>query len=263
MTTPFSEHLELGDFHIYAGDGHYHSAAVHEKKIEDKKYPVQHFYAINMRTGTMHHIDVARPAAGKKKEHDIRALKRLDIDTLRMGAPTGKKVLWVYDRAIIDFNQWYKWKHGSGIYVITREKKNMKLKVIGNYDFDQEDPRNNGVVDDQMVANSSGTMIRRVIYIDPVSGKRYRFLTNVFNIPPGLIAFLYKERWNIEKVFDEVKNKLHEKKAWATTYTAKCQQARFIAITHNLLLIFEHNLERDEGITDEKVKHKRQGETQR
>ncbi len=255
---PFSVHSELDDFEIYAGDGHYHSAAVHEKKIEDKKYPIQHFYAINMRTETMHHIDVARPAAGKKKEHDIKAFKRFDIDTLRMEAPTGKKVIWVYDRAIIDFDQWYKWKHGSGIYVITREKSNMKLMIIGKYEYDKTDPRNNGVVSDQMVSNCSGTMVRRVTYVDPVSGTKYYFLTNEFNIPPGLIAFLYKERWNIEKVFDEVKNKLHEKKAWATSYTAKCQQAKFIAINHNLLLIFEHNLERDEDITDEKVKLKRQ-----
>jgi hypothetical protein len=255
---PFSAHPELDGFDIHAGDGHYHKAAVHEKKIDNKKYPVQHFYSINMRTRTMHHLDVARPAKGKKKEHDITALKRFDKKVLRMKAPKGKKVIWVYDRAVIDFLQWYNWKHNDGIYVITREKAGMALRILGKYDFDREDPRNIGVIDDQMIANSGGTMIRRVIYVDPVSGKKYNFLTNEFSIPPGLIAFMYKERWNIEKVFDEVKNKLHEKKAWATSYTAKCIQAKFIAITHNLLLIFEHYLEEEEGITDEKVKYKRQ-----
>jgi hypothetical protein len=254
----FAEHSELDGFEIFAGDGHYHSAAVHEKKIDGKVYPTQHYYGINLRTRSMHHLDVARPAKGKKKEHDMKALKRLDIDILRMGTPTGKKVLWSYDRAIVDFDQWYKWKHGSGIYVVTREKANMNLQVIGKFDFDRNDPRNNGVLDDQMIANCGGTMIRRVIYVDPVSGKTYHFLTNEFTIPPGLIAFLYKERWNIEKVFDEVKNKLHEKKAWATSDTAKCMQAKFIAITHNLLLILECYLEKNEGITDEKVKRKRQ-----
>ena len=254
---PFARHPELDGFEIYAGDGHYHSAAVHEKKIDDKIYPVQHFYAINMRTRTMHHLDVARPVEGKKKEHDIKALKRFDREVLRMGAPVGRKVIWSYDRAIIDFLQWYAWKRW-GVYVITREKKNMDLRVIGNYDFDRNDPRNNGVVSDQMIANGGETMIRRVIYVDPVSGKKYRFLTNEFTIPPGLIAFIYKERWNIEKRFDEVKNKLEEKKSWATSYAAKCQHAKFIALTQNLLLLFEHKLERDEGITDEKVIRKRQ-----
>jgi len=30
---------------------------------------------------------------------------------------------------------------------------------------------------------------------------------------PGLIAFLYKLRWDVEKVFDQLKNKLNEQKA--------------------------------------------------
>ncbi|OVE82194.1 hypothetical protein BVY04_01615 [bacterium M21] len=120
----------------------------------------------------MHHLDVARPATGKKKEHDIKALKRLDRKVLRMGAPTGKKVLWVYDRAIIDFIQWSKWKNGAGIYVVTREKSNMNLEIIGKYEFDSNDPRNHGVIDDQMVGNSKGTMVRRIIYIEPVSGTK-------------------------------------------------------------------------------------------
>ena len=31
------------------------------------------------------------------------------------------------------------------------------------------------------------------------------------NIRPGVIAFLYKLRWDVEKVFDQLKNKLEEK----------------------------------------------------
>ena len=57
-------------------------------------------------------------------------------------------------------------------------------------------------------------------------------------IPPGLIAWLYQMRWDIEpersgdswpsspetcqqKSYDEVKNKFHEQKAWASSPTAK------------------------------------------
>lgn len=254
---PFAEHSELDLFDIYAGDGHYHNSAVHDKKVEGKICPVQHFYAINMRTESMHHLDVARLAKGKKREHDMSALKRLDYKALRMGTPKGRKVLWSYDRACIDFSQWSKWKR-KGIYFLTREKVKMKLQVLGSYDFDRDDPRNAGVVGDQAVATRNGTKVRRIIYVDPVNGTAYFFLTNEFTIPPGLLAFIYKERWNIEKVFDEVKNKLQETKAWATTDTAKCQQAKFIALTHNLMLIFERYLEREEGIIDEKIVRKRQ-----
>ena len=250
---PFSSHPELNDFEIFAGDGHYHGASVHEERIGGKKYPVQHFYSVDMRTRSVHHLDVARPASGKKKEHDLKALKRFSKKVLRMGVTTGKKVLWSYDRACIDFNYWYDLKHMAGIYFLTREKDNMKLMILGENEFDRNDPRNAGVIDDQMVGNSSGSMIRRIIYIDPVSRRKYSFITNELTLPPGILAYIYKERWNLEKVFDEVKNKLHEKKAWAKSDTAKCIQAKFIALTLNLLLIFERTLEAEEGIVDAKV----------
>ena len=41
-------------------------------------------------------------------------------------------------------------------------------------------------------------------------------------LPPGLLAFIYKKRWDIEKVFDQFKNKLMENKAWEKSGNAKC-----------------------------------------
>jgi hypothetical protein len=42
-------------------------------------------------------------------------------------------------------------------------------------------------------------------------------------------------RWDIEKAFDEKKNKLGVIKTWATTPEAKCQQAHFVCMTRNLM----------------------------
>ena len=75
----------------------------------------------------MQHLDVLRPK--DKKENEIHALQRLGGPALRMGEAIGRKVIMVYDRAVIDFREWYKWKKGSGVYVITREKSSMKLIV--------------------------------------------------------------------------------------------------------------------------------------
>ena len=83
----------------------------------------------------------------------------------------------------------------------------------------------------------------------------YRFVTNLSNVSPGLIAYLYKTRWDIEKIFDEVKNKLSEKKAWATSDTAKSMQAQFICLAHNLMLIFEDRLKKP-GV-DNEIENKR------
>lgn len=241
---PFAQFKELDDFDIFAGDGHYHAAAAHDIKKNDKKYPTQHFYAVNLRNQALNHLALADTSGNRKREHDTRALKRLDTDALRQSAPKGRKVLYVWDKAGIDFMQWFKWKYSSGIYFISREKENMDLMMMGDLPFDRKDPINAGVLSYDIVGCSAGVIMHRVKYHCPFSNKKYNFVTSLPDVAPGLIAYLYKCRWDIEKVFDQVKNKLSEKKAWATSDTAKTMQAQFICLSHNLMLIYEKHLKR-------------------
>jgi hypothetical protein len=116
----------------------------------------------------------------------------------------------------------------------SREKKNMELMIMAELGYDKKDPINAGVQNYELVGCSAGVTVHRVVYKCPISGETYSFVTSLTNVPPGLIAYLYKTRWDIEKIFDQVKNKLVEKKAWATSDTAKNMQAQFICIAHNL-----------------------------
>ena len=75
--------------------------------------------------------------------------------------------------------------------------------------------------------------------------------TNEMTLPPGLIAHLYKMRWNIEKSFDEFKNKLHEAKAWGSSENAKRLQAQFLCLAVNLLSLLNHHLESNENVRNE------------
>jgi len=252
---PFAEHVELDCFAIYAADGHFHGSSAHEVPIEGKRYPVGHFFAMNLRTQSMTHLDVARPRW--KREHDITALKRLQADALRMGEPKGRKVIIAYDPAIYDFPQWRKWKQSKGIYILTRMKENTNLLICGDREFDREDPRNVGIVSDQLGGTNSGDILRKIVYIEPTTGKTFVFLTTEMTLPPGLLAFIYKKRWDIEKVFDQFKNKLMENKAWAKSLNGKCIQAQFMVLTHNLTLQLERKIELEEGISDTKVEKKR------
>ena len=54
-----------------------------------------------------------------------------------------------------------------------------------------------------------------------------------------------------QKVYDEFKNKFFEKKAWASSATAKCMQAVFLCLGHNLMVLYERELHQDHGITNE------------
>lgn len=257
---PLAAHAELKDFAVYASDGHYEKAACHAARTPDDKEACGSFFSINLRSHSLSLLDIARPA--RKREHDMTALKRLGSTALRMGEPTGVKVIQVYDPAGIDYAQWHRWK-AKGVYIISREKSSSTAEVVGNRPWDRADPRNIGVLSDDLVGVFCGVLLRRVRYRDPATDTEYSFITSEMTLPPGLIAFLYKLRWDIEKIFDEKKNKLQEKKAWAKTPVARCQQALFLCLAHNLMLLFERCLQSEDGITDDKVQNKRKQRAER
>ena len=78
--------------------------------IVEKKRPVKLVYALNLRTQALSHLVLVlagvndkEPDETRKDEHDMHALKRLDTLAMRQQATVGKKVMYVYDRAAIDF----------------------------------------------------------------------------------------------------------------------------------------------------------------
>ena len=101
-----------------------------------------------------------------------------------------------------------------------------------------------------MAETSKGFEIRQIIYINPADGVQYRYLTNEFTLPAWAIVLLYKHRWDIEKVFDELKTKLEEQRSWASSKEAKIAHALFLCLTHNLMLLLERQLETEEGMID-------------
>lgn len=280
MPDPFAPFKSLEDFDLYAGDGHFVAAACHDKAVPSRnktkskpnnpkpenqkprpettdrplttKYPTGHLYTLDLRTHAMSHLTVADQIQ-RNKEHEMRALKRQTATDLRQGAGKGRKVLYIWDRAGIDFRQWFLWKSQSAIYFLSRQKDNMHPDVVGQHPVDFRDPLNAGVLADEIVATSLGVGLRRVTYQDAATGAHYQYLTNLpVSIPPGLIARLYKSRWDIEKVFDEFKNKLKETKSWASSATAKTHQARLLCLTHNLLTLFEEDIRKRDGLREEK-----------
>lgn len=249
---------ELETYECFALDGHWHKAAAHDPKHEDSKIAVGHFYGLNLRTHTLGHL-----AAGQGlHEHDMSALKRIKPKGLRHGVPKGKRVIIVYDKAGIDFDYWKRCRQECAVYFISHVKENMAYDWIDSVEWDRSDARNHGVTEDRRVRTREGHLLRIVRYTDPRSGETYEFLTNEPDLPPGVIVELYRRRWEAEKVFDQIKNKLGEKKAWATSLVAKEAQAQLIAMTHNLLLFYEHTLETRHGIKNEAEDERRRQRTE-
>lgn len=260
---PLSDFPQLDGYDIFAGDGHYHKASTHDQRKGEanKKYPTGHFYALNLRTRALTHLCVGKSDGKRKLEHDMHALKSLSNEQLRQSARCGQKVIYVWDKAGIDFRQWYRWKQSGAIYFISCEKSNMKLEVLGINPFDRNSPINAGVEKDEAVGSSNGVSLRRVTYRTQ-KGKGFVFVTSLTNtaIEPGLIARLYEMRWDVEKAFDEVKNKLNEQKAWAKSDASKIAQANFICLAHNLLVCLESKLaveEKIENVAENRRRKKR------
>lgn len=238
---------ELHGYGCFAMDGHWHKAAVHDLRHDGTKMAVGHFYSLNLRTHSLRHLT----AGEGLHEHDLSALKRIKPKGLRAGVPKGTRTIIIYDKAAIDYRFWNRCRHECAIYFISHVKKGMVFELVRELAWDRTDPCQNGIMGDRLVKTNEGYTVRIVDYTDPRTGESYQFLTNLMDLSPGVIAELYRRRWEAEKVFDEIKNKLGEKKAWASSLTAKTAQAQFIAITHNLLVIYEQQLQERHGVTNE------------
>lgn len=254
---PFAAEDSLKNYDIWAGDGHYIEQACHDERVDGGTFATGSFFALDMRTHAMRLLAIADRGGKRKREHDMRALKRMDIETLRAGSPTGRQTLWVWDRAGIDAGWWQKIKKDHGIYFVSRAKENMKLTREDVLPYDPSDPVNAGVTWYGTV-NVASQCLRCVVYACPETRVEYTFLTSLTKIKPGIIAAIYRCRWDIEKTFDVTKNKLCEKKSWGISSEAKHIHAHMVTLAHNLMLITEKHIEEKHGITNALEEKRRQ-----
>jgi len=248
---------ELAGYEVFAADGHWHKAAAHDPRHEGVKMAVGHFYSLNLRTHTLRHLATGQGL----HEHDMSALKRVKPKGLRQGVPKGRRVLMVYDKAAIDFAFWKRCRQECAVYFLSRAKENQVLEWVESMDWDRADPRNHGVREDMRVRTRDGQELRLICYVDPLTGKAYEFLTNEMDLPPGVLAELYRRRLEVEKVFDQFKNKLGQKKAWGSSLVAKETQAQFLILTHNLMLIYEQGIQSRHGVENQAEDQRRNQRT--
>ena len=126
----------------------------------------------------MRHIATAEQGGTRKSEHDMRVIKRTEVDTLRGGQPKGRKVIMAWDPAGIDFAHWQKLKNSYGLYFISREKQNMSFTVVSEREFDVDAAENTGIISDEIVVPSGDEgKFRRVTYVDTTDGTVYTYIT--------------------------------------------------------------------------------------
>jgi len=247
LTDRLADIPELNTYEVFAVDGHWHTGATHDPKADEKKVSTGHFYSLDLRRHTLRDLAVNE----YPKEHDMHVLKRLKPRGLRQGVVQGKRVLTVYDRAGVDFDYWRRCQKECAVYFLSRVKENMVFDSLFELKFDKEDPRNAGVQRDERVHSKKNLNFRVITYLEPETGQSLEFLTNVMDMEPGILVELYRRRWEIEKVFDDLKNKLGQKKSWSSDLTGKRSQGQLIALTYNLVRLLEDLLQEEHGIRNE------------
>lgn len=135
--------------------------------------------------------------------------KRSDIIVARkVSFSRGSTVL--VDRAYIDF-AWLWRLTREEVFFVTRMKDNCRFKVRQCRKTD----RSTGVMADQdirLLTQKGKTAypkkLRRVSYRDPLTGHKYVFLTNRWDLAAKTICDLYKARWEVELFFKTLKGQL-------------------------------------------------------
>ena len=138
----------------------------------------------------------------------------------------------VMDRADLDFARLRVLDMVGSCFVL-RSKKNTQCQRVHWYPVD----RSTGLVCDQRV-RLTGTdtrhhypeLLRRIRYRDPERDRNLVFLTNNMELPPLVIAELYKSRWHVELFFKWIKQHLRVKSFFGRSENAVKSQL-WIAIS--------------------------------
>ncbi len=164
---------------------------------------------------------------GEAKTHESRMVKSLAL-------PKGSIV--TFDKGYNNYT-WFNLLCAKGIFFVTRLKENAVCTLIERRPVN----RKNGVTSDHIieVSHSQGQTLRlrRIGYKDAETGKQYEFLTNHFRLSARTIADIYKERWQIELFFREIKQNLRIKSFVGTSENAVLIQI-YTALTVYLLLAY-------------------------
>jgi IS4 transposase len=147
----------------------------------------------------------------------------------------------VFDKGYFSY-PWFRLLSEKGVFFVTRLKQNAVYKLLER----RQVHRKTGVTSDHIIEVTSkgkSLRLRRVGYRDPETGKHYEFLTNHFRLAPKTIADIYKDRWQIEIFFREIKQNLRIKTFVGNTENAVLIQI-YTALTVYLLLAYQKFLSR-------------------
>ena len=167
--------------------------------------------------------------------HDVNALDDLILEP---GA------FYLIDRGYLDFKRLYRINTAQAFF-FTRAKSNTKVRRLYSRPVD----KSTGLRSDQTVmlsvqksSKDYPEKLRRVVYFDEETGKRFTFLTNNFKLPALAVAKLYKLRWRVELFFKWIKQHLRIKSFYGQSPNAVRTQIWIAISVYVLVAILKKEL---------------------
>lgn len=148
------------------------------------------------------------------KYHDSNAL-----DVINFYA----KAIYLMDKAYVDFEALFR-INNAGAFFVTRAKETMRYSVIEeNFNIDQSVGLLSDKIIELTIAKSKRLYpenLRIVEFYDERNDELLTFLTNNLDVSALEVAYLYKNRWQIETFFKWIKQNLTVKKLWGHSENA-------------------------------------------
>jgi IS4 transposase len=142
-----------------------------------------------------------------------------------------------FDRAYIDFG-WLSILDKNNVTYVCRAKKNFIFNYLGQH----QKATVKGILKDEVIEFKSKhskeiypRKLRLVTFVDKDTGEVYRYMTNNFEYPAEVIAYIYKKRWEIELFFKWIKQNLKIKTFFGISENAVKTQI-WIAMIYYMVL---------------------------
>jgi IS4 transposase len=175
------------------------------------------------------------------KLHDVNVL---DLMSIEAGS------IYVMDRGYVDFSRFYA-LHQATAFFVTRAKTNFRHTRRYSRPVD----KTCGLRCDQTIVLTGihskedyPEAMRRIVYRDAETHKRFVFLTKNFLLPPLTIAQLYKARWQVGLFFKWIKQHLRIKAFYGTSENAVKTQIWIAVCVYVLVAIVKKQLGLDHSL---------------
>jgi len=153
--------------------------------------------------------------------------------------------IYLMDKAYVDFVALYA-MHKSGAFFVTRAKVSLDYSVLeSNFNIDHTTGlRSDNVINLQGYKSKHlyPETLRLVEYYDDEKDLLLTFLTNNFEASALEIAYLYRNRWQIEVFFKWIKQNLTIKKLWGHSENAVNIHVWIAICTYLIVAYIKHSL---------------------